>query len=109
MKYTCEGCARAPYSRTNNYCTSCGTYTMAPDGEGTVYTMKHWTAKKLTNYQVYFGTQERAIDSLSLLLEFPDHPRPEVREFQKEVHGIGVVNWLKSECKNRRWYSGISL
>jgi hypothetical protein len=27
---------------------------------------------KVTNYDVYFGTQQRAIDSLSLLLEFPN-------------------------------------
>lgn len=109
MKYTCEGCAHAPYIRTNNFCTGCGKYILAPDGEGTVFIMTHWTAKKFTNYEVYFGTQERAMDSLSLLLEWPDHPRKEVREFQKEVHDMGVIKWLESECKNRRWYSHISI
>lgn len=109
MKYSCEGCAHVPYSRTNHYCTSCGTYVMAPDCEGTVYIMKHWTDKKLTNYDVYFGTQERAYDSLTLLLEFPNHPRKEVQEFQKEVHEMGAAKWLESECKNRRWYTGESL
>lgn len=63
--------------------------------------------KSITNYNVYFGTQERAIDSLSLLLEFPNHPRPEVREFQREVREIGTTRWLKAECKNKRWWSGI--
>ena len=58
----------------------------------------------MTNYDCYFGTQERALDSLSLLLEFPDHNRAEVRDFQKEVREIGVSKWIKSECKNPRWY-----
>lgn len=60
----------------------------------------------LTNYDVYFGTQERALDSLSLLLEFPNHNRQEVRAFQKEVREMGVSNWIKAECKNERWYAG---
>jgi hypothetical protein len=63
----------------------------------------------MTNYDCYFGTQERAIDSLSMLLEFPDHPRKEVRDLQKEVHQMGVVKWLKAECTNQRWWAGISL
>jgi hypothetical protein len=42
-----------------------------------------------------------------LLLEFPDHPRKEVREFQKEVREIGVAKWLKTECKNKRWWTGV--
>ncbi|WP_238917432.1 hypothetical protein [Clostridium sp. YIM B02555] len=58
----------------------------------------------MTNYEVYFGTKERALDSLTLLLEFPDHPRQEVREFQKEVKEMGEVRWLKSECTNKRWW-----
>ena len=62
-----------------------------------------------TNYDVYFGTQSRALDSLSLLLEFPDHRRSEVREFQKEVKDVGVSTWIKSECKNPRWWAGIPL
>jgi hypothetical protein len=60
----------------------------------------------MTNYDCYFGTQERALDSLSLLLEFPNHIRPEVRDFQKEVREMGVVRWMTSECKNPRWYAG---
>lgn len=60
----------------------------------------------MTNYDCYFGTQERALDSLSMLLEFPNHPRAEVRDFQKEVREMGVVRWIKSECKNPRWYAG---
>ena len=60
----------------------------------------------MTNYDCYFGTQERALDSLSLLLEFPNHIRPEVREFQKEVKEMGAVKWLKTECKDQRWYAG---
>jgi hypothetical protein len=56
----------------------------------------------MTNYEVYFGTKERALDSLTLLLEFPDHPRQEVREFQKEVKEMGAAKWLKSECVNKR-------
>lgn len=63
----------------------------------------------MTNYDCYFGTQERAIDSLSMLLEFPDHRRPEVRDLQREVQEIGAVEWLKSECKNQRWWAGIPL
>ncbi len=63
----------------------------------------------MTNYDCYFGTQERALDSLSMLLEFPNHQRLEVRDFQKEVHEMGVSKWIKSECKNQRWWSGIPL
>jgi hypothetical protein len=40
----------------------------------------------MTNYKVYFGTEERTLDSVTLLLEFPDHPRQEVREFQKKLN-----------------------
>lgn len=58
----------------------------------------------MTNYEVYFGTKERAVDSLALLLEFPNHPRKEVREFQKEVKDTGVIKWLESECTNKRWW-----
>lgn len=60
----------------------------------------------MTNYECYFGTQERALDSLSLLLEFPDHPRKEVKDFQKEVREIGTTRWLKMECKDQRWWTG---
>lgn len=63
----------------------------------------------MTNYDVYFGTQERALDSLSMLLEFPEHRRAEVRDFQKEVREMGVSRWIKAECKNQRWWSGIPL
>jgi hypothetical protein len=64
---------------------------------------------KTTNYDCYFGTQERAIDSLSLLLEFPNHPRPEVREFQNEVKTVGATRWLKMECTKPRWWAGIPI
>lgn len=60
----------------------------------------------MTNYDCYFGTQERAIDSLSLLLDFPDHPRKEVREWQREVRKVGTIKWLESECTNQRWWNG---
>lgn len=63
----------------------------------------------MTNYDCYFGTQERAIDSLTLLLEFPNHPRQEVKEFQKEVREAGAQRWLKNECTNQRWWSHIPL
>ncbi|WP_446897453.1 hypothetical protein ACSVC9_10545 [Clostridium sp. LBM24168] len=59
----------------------------------------------MTNYECYFGTQERALDSLTLLLEFPDHPRQEVREFQKEVKGMGAARWLEGECTKQRWWT----
>lgn len=59
----------------------------------------------MTNYECYFGTQERALDSLTLLLEFPDHPRQEVREFQKEVKEMGAARWLESKCANQRWWT----
>ena len=62
----------------------------------------------MTNYEVYFGTQERALDSLSMLLEYPNHPRQDVRDLQKEVKELGVPKWIKSECKNPRWYAGHS-
>ncbi|APM37345.1 hypothetical protein [Clostridium kluyveri] len=58
----------------------------------------------MTNYECYFGSPERALDSLTLLLEFPDHPRQEVREFQKEVKEMGAARWLESECINQRWW-----
>lgn len=61
----------------------------------------------MTNYDCYFGTQERALDSLSMLLEFPDHPRREVREFQNEIRKTGVSKWIKGECTNQRWWAGI--
>lgn len=60
----------------------------------------------MTNYDCYFGTQERAIDSLSLLLDFPNHPRKEVREWQKEVREVGTIKWLENECTNQRWWNG---
>ena len=63
----------------------------------------------MTNYDCYFGTQERAIDSLSLLLDFPNHTRKEVREWQKEVREVGTIDWLKRECTNERWWSGTPL
>ena len=68
----------------------------------------------MTNYDCYFGTQERAVDSLSLLLDYDpgtlrgEHRRPEVREFQKEIREVGTVKWLKSECTNQRWWFGMS-
>lgn len=61
----------------------------------------------MTNYDCYFGTKERTLDSLSMLLEFPDHPRKEVREFQEEVRKIGAFKWLQLECINQRWWLGI--
>ena len=62
----------------------------------------------MTNYEVYFGTQERASDSLSMLLDYgEDHNRPEVREFYREVKSIGAYRWIKQECTNARWWSGI--
>ncbi|MBU3126765.1 hypothetical protein [Clostridium tagluense] len=61
----------------------------------------------MTNYDCYFGTQERAVDSLSLLLEFPNHTRKEVREWQKEVREVGAIKWLKNECVNQRWWNGV--
>jgi hypothetical protein len=63
----------------------------------------------MTNYDCYFGMQERAIDSLSMLLEWPDHPRSEVRDLQREVKQMGAVRWLKAECTNPRWWAGIPL
>ncbi|HHU80556.1 MAG TPA: hypothetical protein GXZ35_04385 [Acholeplasmataceae bacterium] len=63
----------------------------------------------MTNYEVYFGTLERALDSLSLLLEFPNHNRKEVRDFQKEVREMTVARWLKNECIDQRWWAGIPL
>lgn len=63
----------------------------------------------MTNYECYFGTQERALDSLSMLLEFPDHPRKEVRDLQKEVREIGVSRWIRSECTDQRWWFGVQL
>lgn len=61
----------------------------------------------MTNYEVYFGTQGRALDSLSLLLEFPNHNRKEVRDFQKEVRDMGVTRWIKAECTNKRWWTDV--
>ena len=58
----------------------------------------------MTNYEVYFGSQARAIDSLSLLLEFPNHNRKEVREWQKEVRDLGASRWLERECTDKRWW-----
>jgi len=63
----------------------------------------------MTNYEVYFGTKERTLDSLSMLLKFPNHPRSEVREFQEEFRKVGAYKWLKQECTNQRWYAGIPL
>ena len=61
----------------------------------------------MTNYECYFGTEERAIDTLANLVEYPyDHPRKEVREFHNEIRETGVTRWLKLECKNQRWWAG---
>jgi hypothetical protein len=63
----------------------------------------------MTNYECYFGNYERTFDSLSMLLEFPNHPRAEVRSLQKEVRDMGVKRWLSAECTNQRWWLGIPL
>lgn len=64
----------------------------------------------MTNYEVYFGTQERAIDTLANLVEYPyDHPRKEVRELHDEIRKTRVTNWLKAECTNQRWWTGIPM
>lgn len=64
----------------------------------------------MTNYDCYFGTQERAIDTLANLLEYPyDHPRQEVREFHDEIRKAGATKWLQAECTNQRWWSGMKL
>ena len=39
-----------------------------------------------------------------MLLEYPDHPRLEVKDFQREVKEVGVLKWMRAECKNQRWY-----
>jgi len=63
-----------------------------------------------TNYDIYFGTQERAVDTLANLVEYPyDHRRKEVREFHDEIRKVGVTRWLKAECTNQRWWAGIPL
>lgn len=62
----------------------------------------------MTNYDIYFGAEDRAIDSLSMLLEYPDHPRPEVRDMQKDVREMGAVKWLRAECTKPRWYSTLT-
>ncbi len=63
----------------------------------------------MTNYDCYFGTETRALDSLSLLLEFPNHNRKEVREWQQEVKKTGAIKWLKKECTDQRWWQGVPL
>jgi len=60
----------------------------------------------MTNYDCYFGTEGRALDSLSMLLEWPDHNRAEVKDFQREVRELGVSKWIRAECTNPRWYAG---
>lgn len=66
--------------------------------------------EEVTNYECYFGTQERAMDTLANLMEYPyDHPRKEVRELYDEIRNIGPIRWLKSECANQRWWAGIPL
>jgi hypothetical protein len=36
----------------------------------------------MTNYECYFGSEERAVDTLANLIEYPDdHPRKEVRDY----------------------------
>ena len=60
-----------------------------------------------TNYDVYFGTQERAQDSLSLLVDYRSgHNRQEVNEFVQEVVSTGASKWIKQECTNKRWWAG---
>ena len=60
----------------------------------------------MTNYDVYFGTQERALDTLMLLIDYANyHPRAEVREFQAEVRNTKSTKWLKQECTDKRWFA----
>lgn len=62
----------------------------------------------MTNYDVYFGTQARAVDSLSILFDYYDcHPRKEVTALQTEIKRIGSSRWLVSECTNPRWWAGV--
>jgi hypothetical protein len=70
---------------------------------------------KMTNYEVYFGDMDRALDSLTLLQDygkeqrFGEHPRRGVREWQKEIAETRLEHWLPMECTNQRWWAGIPL
>lgn len=64
----------------------------------------------MTNYECYFGTIERAIDTFANYVEYPyNHNRKEVRDFHDEIRQTGVTKWLKAECTNQRWWNGIPL
>ena len=63
----------------------------------------------MTNYEVYFGTEARAKDTLMLLIDYADyHPRKEVREFQAEVKRTGACKWLSQQCVDKRWFANIN-
>lgn len=45
-KYSCYGCKYSPAKRVYP-CTTCGTYVLAEDGEGTVFIYNKWTPKDI--------------------------------------------------------------
>lgn len=58
-----------------------------------------------TNYEHYFGTLQKAQDSL-MLIKYDDHRRKECREFKEMFNNLGqwdVTKWLESKCVNPKW------
>jgi hypothetical protein len=58
-----------------------------------------------TNYEHYFGTLQKAQDTL-MLIKYPNHNRKECREFKEMFNNLSefdVIEWLKSECINPKW------
>jgi len=58
-----------------------------------------------TNYDHYFGTIQKAQDSL-MLIKYENHIRKECREFKTMFDKLtewGVIDWLETDCINPKW------
>lgn len=57
------------------------------------------------NYEHYFGTLQRAQDTL-MVIKYDNHNRKECRDFKAMFESLSqfdVIKWLASPCVNPRW------
>ena len=58
-----------------------------------------------TNYEHYFGTLQKAQDTL-MLTKYKNHNRQECRDFKEmfdKLSEFDVIDWLKAPCVNPKW------